>query len=480
MKSLYDFSDAEIGLIIIGGGCILGLSLCLGLCGLLHGISRRRGKSNSVSGSKSGLIKEQSHSVLRGEHPIAFVLPSVSLSEPGSEMSDLESLTACYSTSPSMTLSSSFGAQVPWRHRRTSFSQGYSPSRKNRRRYSPLVERGYESADALSRDFKGDLLDPEGKSASFVKGPPCSLPNNGQIAESAIDGNLEPIHEPEEHNLGSLRVKLSVDANGDLMISEVFLTDLSTIYLSNSSKLSIRVKMITDKKSVATESGMTSIFDTKALFIDPLSIPISNQRCNLCVLKLSVIQKSSSKNQGEPVFYGYSVIDMSQILPLTCGSKLVEKPIQVSVVEELRQILAHAIEISLHYDSVSGKLTLGIIQAELKGVKAQNFSQVEAHLYTKVTLFEGRRVIKAKKTRPVGFNVKPQFHETFSILFPVTYLEKVSCIISLCSKDRQGAKVVLGRICVGPESYAEGQGQLHWTRMRLNDGATIIQWHQLA
>ena len=40
------------------------------------------------------LLQEQSQSVVRGEHPITFVLPTVSMSEPCSEYSDLESLTA--------------------------------------------------------------------------------------------------------------------------------------------------------------------------------------------------------------------------------------------------------------------------------------------------------------------------------------------------------------------------------------------------
>ena len=38
--------------------------------------------------------QEQSQSVVRGEHPITFLLPTVSMSEPCSEYSDLESLTA--------------------------------------------------------------------------------------------------------------------------------------------------------------------------------------------------------------------------------------------------------------------------------------------------------------------------------------------------------------------------------------------------
>ena len=37
MKSLLEYSDAEIALILVGGGVLAALTMCLGLCGLLHG-----------------------------------------------------------------------------------------------------------------------------------------------------------------------------------------------------------------------------------------------------------------------------------------------------------------------------------------------------------------------------------------------------------------------------------------------------------
>ena len=33
---IYEYSDAQIGALIIGGGAVLALLLCLGLCGFLH------------------------------------------------------------------------------------------------------------------------------------------------------------------------------------------------------------------------------------------------------------------------------------------------------------------------------------------------------------------------------------------------------------------------------------------------------------
>ena len=50
------------------------------------------------------MIKEQSESVVRGDHPLTFVLPTVSLSETDrSELSDLDGITTEYSSSTSLT-----------------------------------------------------------------------------------------------------------------------------------------------------------------------------------------------------------------------------------------------------------------------------------------------------------------------------------------------------------------------------------------
>ena len=53
------------------------------------------------------MIKEQSESVVRGDHPLTFVLPTVSLSETDrSELSDLDGITSTtteYSSSTSLT-----------------------------------------------------------------------------------------------------------------------------------------------------------------------------------------------------------------------------------------------------------------------------------------------------------------------------------------------------------------------------------------
>ena len=55
-------------------------------------------------------------------------------------------------------------------------------------------------------------------------------------------------------------------------------------------------------------------------------------------------------------------------------------------------------------------------------------------IYVKVTLYEGTRVIKAKKTRLLSCGEILDFNEKFSIRLPSNYLENVSCVVSLCSR----------------------------------------------
>ena len=121
MVGLYEYSNGEIAAMLIGGCLASAFLICMGTCGVLYALKRsswatkKRRKSNgsgigSAAGGGGGsvhtgsLIKEQSQSVLRGDHPIAFVLPTVTLSET-SEFSDLDGrATPGYSSSTSISI----------------------------------------------------------------------------------------------------------------------------------------------------------------------------------------------------------------------------------------------------------------------------------------------------------------------------------------------------------------------------------------
>ncbi|XP_023342455.1 synaptotagmin-15 [Eurytemora carolleeae] len=98
----------------------------------------------------------------------------------------------------------------------------------------------------------------------------------------------------------------------------------------------------------------------------------------------------------------------------------------------------------------------------------------DADVYVKVTLFEGKRVIKAKKTRLINISEEVCFNERFSILLPSTFLDGVSCVVSLCSRSALGVKQVLGRSSVGPYAFCSGLGLEQWQAGSSNSHQAII------
>ena len=98
-------------------------------------------------------------------------------------------------------------------------------------------------------------------------------------------------------------------------------------------------------------------------------------------------------------------------------------------------------------------MVLRIIQ-KISIAQICNLFLMAVSYYGKVTLFGDGRVVKAKKTRPVASEgrrgqtgeERPVFEESFNILFPPEYLDRVSCIISLCGKTRAGDSRVTAKL----------------------------------
>ena len=116
--------------------------------------------------------------------------------------------------------------------------------------------------------------------------------------------------------------------------------------------------------------------------------------------------------------------------------------------DEICHLTSIRLELSLRYDTEHGRLSLGIMLLRIFSLHTynndmgivvmntrldkNNVSFVD--IYVKVTLFEGSRVIKAKKTRPLSCAEVLHFNEKFSIRLPSSYLDSVSCVVSLCSR----------------------------------------------
>lgn len=89
-------------------------------------------------------------------------------------------------------------------------------------------------------------------------------------------------------------------------------------------------------------------------------------------------------------------------------------------------------------------------------------------------------MIKAKKTKVTQvIKGHGDFNETFSILFPKSFMDKVSCVISLNWKTRFSSKIVLGRTSLGYGEKFSHHGNEQWMDMMDNLDNFVDKWHDL-
>jgi len=413
----------------------------LGLCSFLVWC-RRYGDDEDKSSrrrSNNSLVIEQSQSVVRGDHPIAFMLPTVSLSEVGSENSDMESLDYHTSRPGSMaSLASLTGSNI------------------------------YSSSSLLSS------FSPSGGSPQSL---PLRLPQMRQVprCSSLPPPSLE--RREEEGSLGRVGIRLtSRRSAGELQVKMMSAQNIPTNYKTRTANISIKIALLPSKlpkfSTTMVEDSLSPEFNEDFSFHLPAEEMVGK------VIKLTIYDH----DRGGKKVIGFCVVSLEEagIVGEAMGELVVKEvwlSVKENVEEDLKDLLADLLELSLRYDPDPGRLTLGILQGRICSLPQQDR---DFDIYVKVTLFEGRQVIKAKKTHLLTCQDHLQFQEKFSILLPKPYLESVSCVVSLCSKPRYGTKSVMGRTCVGPWTYASGPGLDQWIEMSNKPNVNVVRWHAMA
>lgn len=135
------------------------------------------------------------------------------------------------------------------------------------------------------------------------------------------------------------------------------------------------------------------------------------------------------------------------------------------------------ISLSLCYNSDIRNLRLGI--HKVKNLHIPNDEKEIACLYAKVTLFEDGKVIKTRKTSAKRKTFEPDFAETFNIKVLRERLQNIFCVISVCSRNRYGARKIIGRTQIGPYTVISGPGADHWNDAFQSPKSTVTQWHVL-
>jgi len=440
--SLTDYSNATIAEIIILGGMGFCAFSILAFCSLIVWCRRYGEEYTWIAGrrrSQNSIVRAQSQSIVRGEHPIAFVLPTVSLSEAGSETdqthSDAESLG--YHGSPYSSLASLYSSSLL----APSYSSSASPSPSSPRSL-PL--------------------------RTPVRG---SVPRFSSLPKAVMEDGIA-------ENPGSLgRVGLRItyrNSKSELQIKVLRAESIPTNYKTQTANISIKISLLPSKLPKYTTAVVEDSLNPE--FNEEFSFLLTREEIPGKVVKLTLMDH----DRGQKKMIGSAVLSLESsgltVGDLELSVKEVWLNVKESIEEELTNLLADRLELSLRYDPQPGRLSLGILVLRIYSLASQD---KDSDIYVKVTLFEGTRVIKAKKTRLLACNDVLEFHEKFSILLPGTYLDSVSCVVSLCSRNKFGAKTVMGRSCVGPFAFASGQGLDHWLAMCREQGQEIVKWHTM-
>lgn len=447
--SLYDYSDSSIaGMIILGGMSLAALTL-LSLCSLLVWcrLQEEEGKNGSRRRSNNSLVREQSQSIVRGDHPIAFMLPTVSLSEAGSEtetLSDLDSL-------------------------------GYQSSRPG----SPYTTASLASLTGSGIYSSGSLLTPPSAVSPSPAAPstiPLRIPHRRPPprVSSLPPRGARVCQDPG--SLGRLEVRLTYRRTGqELQVKVLRAEGLPTNYKSQTANISVKLSLLPSKlPKYCTAVAEDSV---NPEFNEEFSYLLARKEMPGKVLRLTL---QDHDREGKRLV-GAALVALQETGLVAEGESELSVheswlAVREDVEEELSRLLADRLQLSVRYDPEPGRLSLGIQEARISSLPAESR---DSDIYVKVALFEGKRVIKAKKTRMLACEDLLEFQEQFSILLPGPYLDSVSCVVSLCSKSRFGTKSVLGRTCVGPFSFVSGVGLQQWQEMCSAPGRDVLTWHSM-
>lgn len=139
------------------------------------------------------------------------------------------------------------------------------------------------------------------------------------------------------------------------------------------------------------------------------------------------------------------------------------------------------IQVSLICNPYNNRLKVSVCKIEnLKGIDSDGI-----HMYTKVQLYHGRKLMKTKKTTAqhvVGESKSELiFHETFSFSVPARFYD--SCFVRLVTVIAGGSPIVKdvshGRVTIGPFLFSRGEPLLHWQEMITNPRCLVTRWHKL-
>ncbi|XP_072045594.1 synaptotagmin-5-like [Amphiura filiformis] len=201
-------------------------------------------------------------------------------------------------------------------------------------------------------------------------------------------------------------------------------------------------------------------------FNEVFKFPITYEELQVRSLRLSVFDfdKFSRHDAIGDVEIKIADVDVSRELDVWSD---LESPIKRH--EELGDLL-----FSLSYLPSAERLTVVIMQA--RNLKTMDISG-SSDPYVKVSLLQGGKRVKKKKTSVKKVNCNPVWNESLMFNVPSAALKTCSLEFVVIDYDLLGHSDKIGCVLVGPD--CDGLGQQHWEDMVEQPRKPVVMWHTL-
>lgn len=133
--------------------------------------------------------------------------------------------------------------------------------------------------------------------------------------------------------------------------------------------------------------------------------------------------------------------------------------------------------LSLSYNSVTGRLTVEVLQAT--NLKCLATSRApDTHVRVTLMSSNGKELTRSN-TSVRKMSPNPVYREKFMFQVVESQLAEVSLMVSVYAKRSLKREELVGWFILGYSNSGEDE-TLHWSDMRLSSGNPVERWHVLA
>ncbi|XP_013780479.1 synaptotagmin-1-like isoform X2 [Limulus polyphemus] len=286
------------------------------------------------------------------------------------------------------------------------------------------------------------------------------LPTNMEVNEGQDEESAK-----SEVKLGRLQYKLDYDfSTNNLAVTVIQAEDLPGMDLSGTSDPYVKIYLLPDKKkkyeTKVHRKTLNPVFNETFNF----KIPYSEITAKTLVFAVFDFDRFSKHDQIGEIKLSLSSVDLAQTI---------EEWKELTSVEGDQGQLGD-ICFSLRYVPTAGKLTVVILEAKnLKKMDVGGLSDP----YVKISIHQGSRRLKKKKTTIKKRTLNPYYNESFTFQVSFEQIQKVHLVVTVVDYDRIGTSEPIGKVVLG--CNATGTELRHWMDMLSSPRRPIAQWHSL-